>query len=181
MLYNCAMDENSQEHKSSFRYLLVLYIVLFVVSVPLVIFSLPHLEESIRSTGIVEHFLLWKSSGSRPDQAVSVTLLSYWGETETKRIVERGYRDELHTVAEAILMPLEDEEKEKGLISPIAPKTRLVGARIVDSIPFLTLSEEFLLSDDINEAARVIEKTLRANLGTEGLVIIVEDETVVSM
>ncbi|MGN1164649.1 MAG: hypothetical protein ACI4S4_07600 [Candidatus Ornithospirochaeta sp.] len=175
------MDDNSPEQKTSFRYLLVLYIVLFVVSVPLFIFSIPSLEESIMNTGIYEHFLLWRKNEGRSDRSVSVTLLSYWGEVESRRTIEPGFRDDLHTVAEAILMPLSREEKKNGYISPIASGTKLVGAVVVDSIPFLSLSEEFLETEDMAGAASVIEKTLRANLGTEGLVILVGDETVVSM
>ena len=181
LFYNCPMDENSREQKSSFRYLLVLYIVLLAVSVPLILFSIPRLEESIRDTGILEHYFLWRKSEGRSGMTIPVTLLSYWGEVESLRTVEQGSSDELHTVAKAILMPLSEEEKKSGYISPVASGTRLRGAVVVDSIPFLSLSEEFLQTEDMEEAANVIEKTLRTNLGTEGLVVIVGDETVFSM
>ena len=54
----------------------------------------------------------------------------------------------------------------------------LKGATIQDDIAFVTLSPFFLLSDDLDEAGEEIDKTLSINLGTQGLVVIVDGSIV---
>ncbi|MCI7606788.1 MAG: hypothetical protein MSS69_08535 [Spirochaetales bacterium] len=176
------MGKNGREKKSSFRYLLVLYITLFVISIPLLILSFPSLKSSIHNTNLIEHYSLWKSNEEEKERKeVTVILESINGEAESNRIIHPGLRDSLHYTLEALLLPLSKEEKEAGLISEIKEGVTLKGATIQDNIAFVSLSSDFLLSDDIYKAACEIHKTLSKNLFTEGLVVIVDDEVVVRM
>ena len=71
------------------------------------------------------------------------------------------------------------DEKENGLISEIKEGVKLKGATIQDNIAFVSLSSDFLLSDDTDGAAEEIYKTLHNNLGVDGLVVIVDDTIVI--
>ena len=71
------------------------------------------------------------------------------------------------------------EEKEKGLISEIQEGVILKGATIQDNIAYVALSSDFLNSADIDAAYNEINKTLSNNLGTDGLVILVDNESLV--
>ena len=76
-------------------------------------------------------------------------------------------------------IPLSKEEKEKGLVSEIKEGVKLEGATIRDNIAFVSLSSDFLLSDDLEMASEEIYKTLYNNLGIDGLVILVDENIVI--
>ena len=174
------MRKKEREQKSSFRYLLVLYITLFVISIPLLILSFPSLKKSISDSRFIEHYELWKSSEEEKERKiVTVTLESILGEKEIERVIHPGLRDPLHSTLEALLLPLSKDEKENGLISEIKEGVKLKGATIQDNIAFVSLSSDFLLSPDIDKAAEEIYKTLYNNLGVDGLVVIVDDNVVI--
>lgn len=124
--------------------------------------------------------MLWHNSElNRERKEVTVVLESFSGQTEAKRVIHPGLRDQLHYTLEAILSPLSKEEKEAGLISNIKEGVTLKGATIQDKIAFVSLSQEFLSSEDIDQAADEINKALSINLGTEGLVVLVEDREII--
>lgn len=180
MFYYSLMRKKEREQKSSFRYLLVLYITLFVISIPLLILSFPSLKKSVSNSRIIEHYELWKSSKEEKERKViTVTLEGIFGEKETERVIHPGQRDPLHYTLEALLLPLSKDEKENGLISEIKEGVKLKGATIQDNIAFVSLSSDFLLSDDTDGAAEEIYKTLHNNLGVDGLVVIVDDTIVI--
>ena len=56
---------------------------------------------------------------------------------------------------------------------------KLEGATIRDNIAFVSLSSDFLLSDDLEMASEEIYKTLYNNLGIDGLVILVDENIVI--
>ena len=168
MFYHSLMRKKEREQKSSFRYLLVLYITLFVISIPLLILSFPSLKKSISDSRFIEHYELWKSSEEEKERKiVTVTLESILGEKEIERVIHPGLRDPLHYTLEALLLPLSKEG------------VKLKGATIQDNIAFVSLSSDFLLSPDIDKAAEEIYKTLYNNLGVDGLVVIVDDNVVI--
>ena len=180
LFYYSLMENKEREHKSSFRYLLVLYITLFVISIPLLIISFPSLKKSITDSRIIEHYTLWKSNEEEKERKeITVILESVLGEQEVKRVIHPGLRDPLHYTLEALIIPLSKEEKEKGLVSEIKEGVKLEGATIRDNIAFVSLSSDFLLSDDTDGAAEEIYKTLHNNLGVDGLVVIVDDTIVI--
>lgn len=182
LFYYFHMEKNGRENKSSFRYLLVLYITLFVVTIPLLILSLPSLRNSIAESRILEHYEIWRSNEKEKERKeVSVILESINGEESVKRVIHPGLRDPLHYILETLLLPLSREEKAMGLISEIKEGVTLEGASIQDNIAFVSLSSDFLLSDDLYGAADEINKTLSLNLQTDGLVILVEDTVIVRM
>ena len=77
------------------------------------------------------------------------------------------------------LKSLSKDEKENGLISEIKEGVKLKGATIQDNIAFVSLSSDFLLSDDLEMASEEIYKTLYNNLGIDGLVILVDENIVI--
>ena len=180
MFYYSLMYKKGNGKKTSFRYLLVLYITLFVISVPLFILSIPSLKRSINDYRLLEHYRIWRSSEEEKERKeVTVILESISGETEAKRVIHPGLRDSLHYTLEALLLPLSKEEKEKGLISEIQEGVILKGATIQDNIAYVALSSDFLNSADIDAAYNEINKTLSNNLDTDGLVILVDNESLV--
>ena len=180
LFYYSLMENKEREHKSSFRYLLVLYITLFVISIPLLIISFPSLKKSITDSRIIEHYTLWKSNEEEKERKeITVILKSVLGEQEIKRVIHPGLRDPLQYTLEALLIPLSKEEKEKGLVSEIKEGVKLEGATIRDNIAFVSLSSDFLLSDDLEMASEEIYKTLYNNLGIDGLVILVDENIVI--
>lgn len=174
------MEEKEKRPASSFRYLLVLYLGLLFIAIPLSFLAVPRLLSNIREYQVAEHFSKWKEE-EKEERDVDVILTSYFGDEVMTRTVNVGFRDALHYSMEALLSPLSVEEKKLGFVSAIPEGTTLEGAVVRDSIPFVKLSREFLLSEDISSSARAIEKTLSLNLGTEGLVILVGEETVFRM
>ena len=180
LFYYSLMENKEREHKSSFRYLLVLYITLFVISIPLLIISFPSLKKSITDSRIIEHYTLWKSNEEEKERKeITVILESVLGEQEIKRVIHPGLRDPLHYTLEALLIPLSKEEKEKGLVSEIKEGVKLEGATIRDNIAFVSLSSDLLLSDDLEMASEEIYKTLYNNLGIDGMVILVDENIVI--
>ena len=173
------MGKNGRSKKSSIRYLLVLYITLVVISVPLLMIYFPSLKNSFNEYRVLEHYKLWRSSEEEKERKeVLVFLKGISGYQQIVRVINPGLRDPLHYTLEALLLPLSVEEKEAGLYSEIMEGVTLKGATIQDDIAFVTLSPSFLLSDDLDEAGEEIDKTLSINLGTQGLVVIVDGSIV---
>ena len=144
------------------------------------ILSFPSLKKSVSNSRIIEHYELWKSSKEEKERKViTVTLEGIFGEKETERVIHPGLRDPLHYTLEALLLPLSEDEKENGLISEIKEGVKLKGATIQDNIAFVSLSSDFLLSDDLEMASEEIYKTLYNNLGIDGLVILVDENIVI--
>ena len=114
------MENRDNGQKSSFRYLFVLYIVLFLLALPLSVLAIPNLKANLEETRFLEHYALWKDKESAKDvRSVKVVLSSYSGLVESERTIHTGYRDLLHYTLEAVLLSETVEEKAKGFISLI--------------------------------------------------------------
>lgn len=74
--------------------------------------------------------------------------------------VNKGFTDDRHMMIEALLGGPDDENLAEGLITYIPERTRLIGISEKNNICFVSLSERFLDSPDIDKAVTQIKKTL---------------------
>lgn len=160
-----------EKEKGSFRYIIVMYILLITVSVPLFFILRPLMRENIEESGIAVHYLLWKEK-RRGEGTADYTVFLSSGGREVKSIRKASSTDALHALLEALLLPLSDEEKAEGYSSYIPEGTTLVGVTEEDGFFFVELSTSFLTTSDIKKASGQIKKTLEENYPLKSLTII---------
>ena len=160
-----------EKEKNSFRYLVVMYILLVVITVPLFFILRPRIEENIAESGIYVHYSLWKENRrSGRLSEYTVTLSSPDGAVKSSR--KASSVDSLHALLEALLLPLSDEEKNEGYITYIPEETELEGVSEEDGCFFVSLNSAFLSTSDITRASDQIKKTLEEYYTLESLTII---------
>lgn len=160
-----------EKEKGSFRYILVMYIILVVISVPLFFILRPLIKTNIEESGIAVHYALWKESRKGERMSEYRVVLSS-GDNEVTSVRKSSSVDSLHALLEALLLPLSDEEKALGYTSYIPEGTTLVGVTEEDGFFFVELSTTFLTTKDIKRASGEIKKTLEEYYTLESLTII---------
>lgn len=160
-----------EREKGSFRYLLVLYVILVVLTSAVVFFTYPIMKKNIEESGIYISYLEWKAKKENRTESYTVALYSGPDGVYVERSVERA-TDDMHSIVEALLTPLSDSEKEEGYTSYIPEGTSLIGISSADGYFFLELSSSFLSSLDITRSAEQIKKTLESYYPLESLTII---------
>lgn len=166
-----------EKENSSFRYILVMYILLFVVFVPIFFILRPVMVRNIEESGIVEKAKEYRENGGKQSGNCAVALVSGDDFVFTERTVTCSSSD-LHSLLEALLLPLSDEEREKGLSSSIPEGTRLVGATAEDGFFFVSLSDDFLESGNLDDAYDEMKKTLESRYFVESLTVICSDKLI---
>lgn len=159
-----------KEH-SHFRYLLLLYIILVSITVPLFILTLPLIRSNLEKSSLIEHYRLWKEEKSGREKYYPAALFS-GDEIITVDRKCRTIEDEKHSLVEALLQPLSDEEKAKGFVSYIPEGTTLIGISGEDGYFFVEFSSSILESSNMTKAAEQIKKTLECRYTLESLTII---------
>ncbi len=165
---------NSNRGNSSFRYLFVLYILLFAISIPAIVLSIPRINDNVNKYDLVNRYYEWKNRKSNNAAYHSFSLFLI-DQNDNTCIVERDEVIEvsiLHSLIEAILQPLSSNEIAEGLSTYIPPSTTLVGASQDQSAFFIELSDDFLSSSNITLATEQIKKTLEFYYEVESLTII---------
>ena len=170
-------DMEKEKESSSFRYILVMYIILVAVFVPLFLILRPTILRNIEESGIVEKAKEYRKNGGKESGSYTVALVLGDDYVFTERTVTLSSSD-LHSLIEALLLPLCDEEKEKGLSSAIPEGTRLVGATTEDGFFFISLSDDFLESGNLRESYDEIKKTLESRYFVESLTVICGDKLI---
>lgn len=160
-----------EKEKGSFRYILVMYIILVVISVPLFFILRPLIRTNIEESGIAVHYALWKESRKGERMSEYPVFLSS-GDDMVKVVRKTSSTDALHALLEALLLPLSDEEKALGYSSYIPEGTTLLGVTEEDGFFFVELSSAFLTTKDIKRASVEIKKTLEEYYTLESLTII---------
>jgi spore germination protein GerM len=166
-----------EKESSSFRYILVMYIILVAVFVPLFLILRPTIIRNIEESGIVEKAKEYRENGGKQSGSCTVALVSGDDYVFTERTVTCSSSD-LHSLLEALLLPLSDEERKKGLSSSIPEGTRLVGATAEDGFFFVSLSDDFLESGNLDDAYDEIKKTLESRYFVESLTVICGDKLI---
>ncbi len=160
-----------EKEKGSFRYILVMYIILFSITVPLFFILRPLIITNIEESGIAVHYALWKEREKGTRMSGYTVFLSSDDNAVTS-LRKASSVDSLHALLEALLLPLSDEEKALGYSSYIPEGTTLVGVTEEDGFFFVELSTVFLTTRDIKRASRQIKKTLEEYYALESLTII---------
>ncbi len=160
-----------EKEKGSFRYILVMYIILVVISVPLFFILRPLIRTNIEESGIAVHYALWKES-RKGERMSEYTVFLSSGDDMVKAVRKASSTDALHALIEALLLPLSDEEKALGYSSYIPEGTTLVGVTEEDGFFFVELNSVFLTTKDIKRASGQIRKTLEEYYTLESLTII---------
>lgn len=168
-----SMKKENSPSPSSFRYLTVFYLVLFLYCGILAFLAYPKVKEYLQEVNLAQHYELWKTKESSLQESnVPVVLNSFAGNTTVERVVAVSKKDQLHYVTEALLLPLSGEELKAGYISLIPPGTKLLGIAQADGYFFVRLSEEFLSSEDLEGALLQIKETLNLYEDVESLTVI---------
>ena len=170
-------DMEKEKESSSFRYILVMYIILVAVFVPLFLILRPTILRNIEESGIVEKAKEYRENGGKESGSCTVALASGDDFVFTERTVNFSSSD-LHSLIEALLLPLSDEERERGLSSSIPEGTRLIGATAEDGFFFISLSDDFLESGNLRESYDEIKKTLESRYFVESLTVICGDKLI---
>ncbi len=171
-------DMEKEKESTSFRYILVMYILLVVIFVPLFFILRPVMVRNIEEIGILEKAKEYRENGKNRIERYQVALVSGGDFVFTERNVTFSSSD-IHSLIEALLLPLSDEELEKGLSSSIPEGTVLVGAAMEDGFFFVSLSDDFLGSGNMREGYEEIKKTLESRYFVESLTVIC-GETLIS-
>lgn len=171
------MIDTENSVNSSFRYLLVLYIALFVIVIPLLFLAIPNVKRNMEENQVIEHYQLWKEHRAKSiSSSKDVYLWSFNGLISTERIMPKGVKDDLHLTIESLLLPLSEEEKQAGFVTFIPEDTKLEGITIKDKKAFIVLSKEFLNTPDLERALESIKMTLASSYEIESLEILVGEE-----
>ena len=160
-----------EKEVASFRYILVMYFLLFAIFVPLFLILRPRIIRNIAESGIRERAELYREYGKEKKEKYTVALLS--GDSLVYCERSLAFSSSLpHSLIEALLLPLSEEEKERGLSSAISGKTRLLGVSEENGFFFVSLSPDFLDSENIGAAYDEIKKTLESLYFVESLTLI---------
>ncbi len=154
-----------------FRYSFVLYIILIATVLPLFILTLPVIKSNIENSTFKEHYALWKDERKEREKDYTVFLFSDDDIVEVNRKVT-WREDEKHSLIEALLLPADNDEKEKGYTSFIPEGTRLIGMSEKDGFFFIEFSSPILTSSNMTKVAEQIKKTLQNYYFLESLTII---------
>ncbi len=164
-------NRDMEKDKGDFKYLTVMYIILIVITLPLVFFMRPVILENIKESTILEHYALWKEERSEKSVTYSVTLFLDNRPVTVEREIQSS-SDTLHGAVEALLEPLNDEEKEMGYTSFIPEGTTLVGISEESGFFYVEFSSSLLSSSNIAKATEQIKKTLARYYTLESLTIL---------
>lgn len=160
-----------EKDKGEFKYLTVMYIILIVITLPLVFFMRPIIVENINNSLIKEHYVLWKESKREKSAQYSVALYLDNHPVIVGRELTSS-SDTLHDVLEALLIPLSDEEKKRGYTSFIPEGTTLIGISEESGFFYVEFSSSLLSSSNIAKATEQIKKTLGEYYTLESLTIL---------
>ena len=160
-----------EKDKGDFKYLTVMYIILIVITLPIVFFMRPVILENIENSTLLEHYALWKEEKREKSTQYSVTLFLDNRPVKVVREITSS-SDTLHGAVEALLEPLSDEEKESGYTSFIPEGTTLVGISEESGFFYVEFSSSLLSSSNIAKATEQIKKTLGEYYTLESLTIL---------
>ncbi len=156
------MPEKAESNKHTrVRYTLIFAILVVIYSVLLCFIAYPYAKTNISNAKIAEHIELYKQSKAKPiPSSIDVCLYNINGPIVVAKEAEPFTHDDLHNVLEALLLPLNDAEIGKGIISYIPSKTKLVGVTNSNGYIFAEFSNDLIFSSDINKAIDQIERTI---------------------
>lgn len=164
-------NRDMEKDKGDFKYLTVMYIILIVITLPIVFFMRPVILENIENSTLLEHYALWKEEKREKSTQYSVTLFLDNRPVKVVREITSS-SDTLHGAVEALLEPLSDEEKESGYTSFIPEGTTLVGISEESGFFYVEFSSSLLSSSNIAKATEQIKKTLGEYYTLESLTIL---------
>lgn len=175
LIYTLFMSKNRTH--SSLRYLLIFYIILIVIMVGSIFLFKGRIKENILSSHLDEHYALWKSEEeANTEKSVWTSLYSSTGTATVKRKTTKTYIGLLHGALETLLIPINEEELQSGYITSIAKGTKLLGVSEKDGYFFVSLSKEFLSSENINKALSQIKDALSIYYDVNGLTVLSGDK-----
>lgn len=170
---------NTNEKHSRIRYALVFAILTLIYVCMLSIVAYPYAVKNIETSNIKEHIDAYKAQKSKDTWTTVISCLyGINGPVNVERSIEAKGSNLLHTIIEAMLMPLSDEEIENGLLTYIPKKTELIGATESDNHIFVELSNDLLFSSNLNRAIEQIELTLETTMNPTAIYIIVDKEII---
>ena len=154
-------DEERRRNRFPLRFFIisiVSYIAFFLV----LWFSFtPEIKANFEEHAYIERYQRYRARESAVyPMDMKIILIGEDGLTEVERTIPNLGRDQLHLRLEALLMPLSEEEEEKGLYSAIPEGTELIGVSQKGKVILVELSDEFLKSRDMEAASAQIRKTL---------------------
>lgn len=171
------MEKDNLKGQGSFRYTLVMYIILLILVIPGLFFLVPRAKQNLANYHIREHYEMWRASKDDSNIAYyPVILFSDGKEVNVERKITNASTP-IHSLLEALISPLNKTEKNNMLSTFIPEGTKLIGASYDGGFFFVELSKEFLSSKDIDKALEQIKKTLNLYYKVESLTVI-SDETI---
>ncbi len=164
--------------KSPIKYTVIYGVLLLLFSISAFAYVYPKAKEKLEMVDIEGHYREYKASKSSGEiRTIAVPLYSAASIVYQDRKIEAHGRDMLHLALEALLIEENDNEKNKGLKSAIAKKTKLIGASGDDGYYFIELSKEFLKSEDIEKALREIHLALEYYMSVKEITILSDGKT----
>lgn len=169
------MDKDATKNQDYFRYILVMYIILFVLTILSAFILIPNVKENFTKYRIKEHYILWRNKKeNKGSNFYTIVLFNNGDGVEVERRVSDSSSPLLSIIEATLTTPTKNEE-ERGLVSYIPKGTKLVGASYDDGLLYIELSEEFLSSTNLTLAISQIKKTLSLYYRVEHLTIISSD------
>ena len=168
------MQESADDNKHiQIRYNLIFAILLIIYTLALAFISYPYIAKNVENANLGMHFSLYMEQKKKSDfVSRDVFLYSINGTSKTNRSVNSRGSDSLHTALEALLLPLSDEELERGLVSYIPRKTKLIGVTNISGYVFAEFSNDLMFSTNLDRAIMQIESTIKEIVDTQGIILI---------
>ena len=168
------MPERADNNKHSrIRYTLIFAILVAIYAIALGVIAYPYAKVNAENADLAKHMRLYREAKSIPaSNPMPVCLYSINGPVIVERSIETFGRDSLHSALEAMLLPLSDEEIERGLVSYIPKKTELIGVTDRNGYIFAEFSNELMFSSSLDRAIDQIERTIKETIDPQGITII---------
>lgn len=168
----------NNEEKSPIKYTVIYGVLLVLFSISAFAFVYPKARENLERVDMKGHYREYKESKRSSEiRSITVPLYSDTSVVYQDREIEALNRDMLHLALEALLLEESDVEKNKGLKSSIAKKTKLIGASGDNGYYFIELSKEFLKSEDIEKALKEIHLALEYYMNVKEITILSDGKT----
>lgn len=169
---------NNKQH-SPIRYTLIFALLVIAYTILLTIVAIPYVRINIENEDLSRHIAIYKEMLEKDDSTnAKAILFGIDGPVMVERSINEQGRDRLHIALEAMLLPLSEDEIEKGLVSYIPRKTKLLGVTESNGYVFAEFSNNLMFSSDLDKAIEQIEATIEANTNTQGIVIISDGITI---
>ena len=154
-------EEEKRRNSYPLRFFILATITYILFFLAIWFIFTPQIKENFKENRYIERLKAYRSEESAVyPMIIDSVLIGEDGLTKVSRMIPNLGRDHLHTTIEALLLPITEDEDERGLYSAIPEDTELVGITQKGKIILVELTPDFLDAEDLEAASAQIRETL---------------------